>query len=303
MEETDLSKIIDLAGGNIQEKVASEIISQIFKDKNDFGEIVSEAVEEVCKRIIKAIDNAFMKEYIAGTNSVATLLWAYNETKDKNTREVNINKLSDLHSESTHLMDNLKRFDELEGIFACFYISNLNIICIKALSEYNSDYNKVLVRIGKEYAEWAEKASKRIIELTEESVGGIYSFSLNSTTNPPDIGNVYSGYFIKKIDILNIVILQFYTCYEDKWEVSKNFEKRHKFILSEEIKLDVLHYYEDFRNLYLTKIGEDSLKEKYINFFEQAKDYRNEFLQSRLSYINSLNLTISKSCYSWRLIN
>ncbi len=108
MEETDLSKIIDLAGGNIQEKVASEIISQIFKDKNDFGEIVSEAVEEVCKRIIKAIDNAFMKEYIAGTNSVATLLWAYNETKDKNTREVNINKLSDLHSESTHLMDNLK---------------------------------------------------------------------------------------------------------------------------------------------------------------------------------------------------
>lgn len=274
MEETDLSKIIDLAGGNIQEKVASEIISQIFKDKNDFGEIVSEAVEEVCKRIIKAIDNAFMKEYIAGTNSVATLLWAYNETKDKNTREVNINKLS-----------------------------NLNSICIKALSEYNSDYNKVLVRIGKEYAEWAEKASKRIIELTEESVGGIYSFSLNSTTNPPDIGNVYSGYFIKKIDILNIVILQFYTCYEDKWEVSKNFEKRHKFILSEEIKLDVLHYYEDFRNLYLTKIGEDSLKEKYINFFEQAKDYRNEFLQSRLSYINSLNLTISKSCYSWRLIN
>ena len=49
MEETDLSKIIDLAGGNIQEKVASEIISQIFKDKNDFGEIVSEAVEEVAK--------------------------------------------------------------------------------------------------------------------------------------------------------------------------------------------------------------------------------------------------------------
>ncbi|MEK4412503.1 hypothetical protein MHB59_28620 [Bacillus sp. FSL L8-0642] len=104
---------------------------------------------------------------MADCNSIAKRLPTYNETNDP---EI----LHSIFDEGANLIERLKRFDTIESITTINCMSTLHLTAIKALSEHSSEfsgYKETLKRYGKDYADWSESHSERLVELTKASVG------------------------------------------------------------------------------------------------------------------------------------
>ncbi|PFU37212.1 hypothetical protein COK88_31405, partial [Bacillus cereus] len=91
-------------------------------------EAVGRAVEEICNRIQKIIDQAFLDDYVDRCNSIARRLQGYPESQDENI-------LHSIYDDGSDLVDHLTRFDKFEGITALVYICTLHLTDIKALSD------------------------------------------------------------------------------------------------------------------------------------------------------------------------
>ncbi|UYZ36783.1 hypothetical protein OD350_03680 [Clostridium beijerinckii] len=307
IEGTILGKIISLTGIDIEKEIATAVISKIFGNQNDTEQLVSRAVEEICSRITKTIDNAFMKEYIADTNTVAQLLVEYRLRHDDPNHQMDsedaIRILEKISSDALETYNRLKRFDNMEGIFACLNIGSLRIICLKALSEYEESYGNILENYANYHGDWAKGAANKLVEITKGSVGymGYFNFDPLSSSNPPSTGNGNAGYTVT-YDNTSGAQLQFYNCFADLWAPTQR--EMRKIILSEKIKItNPMYYAKGPLGYYLDREGMKAYAKEYDKFVAKAESDRMHFLRDRLDHIEEMQKLINTSSESWMAVS
>jgi len=294
-EKLDFQKIMEIGADSLGGVVASAIVAQLFGEKNDTQALITHAIEEICKRLTKVIDNAFMQEYIADTNSIASRLLAYQETND-------LNILDEIFADASNTVHRLRRFDTIESITSCNYISTLHLVATKALAEHNPQYNETLKRLGKEYADWSQSSAQRLIDHTNVSVTEPFpNMSLYV-----EIRNDYDYKIIEGSDATDINQIVFKSLYKDNWAPAGREALR--WVESEPINvLKSLCRHESifsFSQLELTESGKKDpvLRNELRELNEKAQQAAKDFLGMRLDASNAMKESILYACNSWHAL-
>lgn len=299
-EKLDFQKIMEIGaesfGGALGGTLASEIIERMFGEQNNTEALITEAVEEICTRLTIIIDNAFMKQSIADTDSIASRLLAYQDSND-------INILDEIYADASKTFHRLKLFDTIESITACNYVSTLHLVAIKAMAEHNSGYYETLKREGKLYAEWSESTVHRFD--AKGTVGEPFFFSMLSS----DISNprhLFFGYYIKESSQSSVDNqLVFYTHYRDDWEDSrKNHWRR---LDSDPINVaksfcspPIVTPYETYLELTKDGINDITIQRECENFHKKSQQIAKDFLDERVNVSNATMESILFACKAWK---
>ncbi|PEI83407.1 hypothetical protein [Bacillus toyonensis] len=296
IEGLNWQRIMEAGASGLGSSVAEEVIKGMFSNNNNTEQLLIQAVGEVCDRVKKIVDQAFIKEYVADCNSIASRLAAYPGSKD-------VTILQRIYDEGSNLVYRLRNFDTFESITTENYICTLHLMTVKALSEYKdkdkdfSGYKDTLKRLGREYADWCEPRSERLNDFARASVGDLQSSSLS-------VG-VREGYFIKDISTFSdIPELYFSYMFSDEWYVSD--ETMWKVYSSEGLKLTDRSWYNlqqvVFYKVTLTEKGKSAREflEAYNKAHTKATQFRNDFLNERLSTTNAMKESILSACKTWR---
>ncbi|PEO25778.1 hypothetical protein [Bacillus toyonensis] len=284
-------EIMEIGAEALGSSMGKAIINKIYSSerRNENEQLIRQAIEEICERIKKIVDQAFLEEYIADCNSIAKRLPAYNETNDP---EI----LHSIFDEGANLIERLKRFDTIESITTINCMSTLHLTAIKALSEHSNEfsgYKETLKRYGKDYADWSESHSERLIELTKASVGEAYIWSNSFIIEPPRDRNNHNSY----------PTLKYHFHFIDNWDFSP-LKVHHYF--SNQIQLTDFSWWTvggTFNRDY--ELTEQGLHAPVIqNGYPEARkamtEMREAFLQERLDFANTMKETILSSCETWR---
>jgi hypothetical protein len=287
----DWQKVMEVGAESLAGGIATALIGQMLgeREQNDTQAIVTKAVEEICTRLTKVIDNAFMQEYIADTNSIASRLLTYRETND-------VSILDEIYAESSNIVERLRRFDNIESITALNYISTLHLTCIKALAEHNPGYNETLKRVGAEFAERSRPTAKRLIEHTAASTGNVFPVNFIQS-NSYSIGYRIDAFFEDHPKIT------FHTTYKDNW-VPSDSKESNKWITSEPIPINKslvsMREFGSFTRTLTEQAKEDkTLLEEVRKFNEYAKQIRQQHLDLRLNVANGMKDSILRACDAW----
>ncbi|PEW37194.1 hypothetical protein CN444_29875 [Bacillus thuringiensis] len=256
---------------------------------------MGQAVDEICNRVNKIVDQAFLREYVADCNSIASRLAAYPDSHD-------VTILQTIFNEGSNLIYRLRGFDTFEGITAVNYISTLHLIAVKALSEHSpefSGYRETLNRLGKEYADWCESHSERLNDFVRASVSDISRnpFLKGSSTEPYEID-------IKSSDS-DIPTLYFGYVFYDLWHNGEDQSIHHyslKFELIDRKWYDWESYKTVSSNVTLNEVGKKnpSFLKASKKAYNEASDLRNAFLNDRLSITNDMKESILSNCRVWK---
>ncbi|AGF56484.1 hypothetical protein B0P06_005247 [Clostridium saccharoperbutylacetonicum] len=262
---------------------AGTLISMLFNRNSNTETMITAAVEEICNRITKAIDVAFMNEYIADTNSIANRLSAFNDSKDKDI-------LDELFADASDTVQRLKRFNTIEGILAFNYICTLHLIIIQALSEYNIGYKETLSRTGKEYSELSKSKSDIIVNLTRDSIDPINFEGLD-----------HGGYTIEthtRGAFTEYATIKFDARFLDRWENSPHVITSDPF----ELTNPMMYYAEGFPSrLLLTPSAQrdTSIINKHSEFIIKAQKEWESYLDNKLVFPRRIESTILSACKKW----
>ncbi|PRR87410.1 hypothetical protein [Bacillus atrophaeus] len=280
-EKLDFQKIMEIGAESLGGAVASEIVAQMFGGRNNTEAIITRAVEEICTRLTKIIDNAFMEHYISITNSLASRLLTYQETND-------LNLLDEIIADASDNYHNLKRFDTIESITSCNYVCTLHLVAAKASAEHNPGYSETIKRLGKEYAAWSQSTAHRLNDLTNASVDEPFV---------PGLDRPSSGYTIKEFHLSSQNQLIFHTSYRDHWSYPDL-----KYVQSDPIPIPKeFCIKESTLEIFLTNEAKNDpkIKDALKNFYEKSKQSKMEFLGSRLDVSNAMVNSIHYACNSW----
>ncbi|MGI8363163.1 hypothetical protein [Bacillus cereus] len=289
--ELNWQRIMEIGASAFGSTLAVEMIKLMFPTDTNSEQIMKQAVDEICARVKKIVDQAFLNEYMADCNSIASRLAAYPDSHD-------ITILQAVFNEGSNLIYRLRRFDTFEGITTVNYMSTLHLAAVKALSEHSpefSGYRETLKRLGKEYAEWCESHSERLNDFARESVTAI-------RLHPYLVGRPY--HITKKSVDSNIPEVTFGYVFYDRWNEG-NEQSAHLYV-SPKFQLTNLNWY----NWEIHRFGEVTLNENGKNapeFLEASKNALNEatnlrdsFFNDRLSKTNSMKECILASCEEWK---
>jgi hypothetical protein len=298
IEGLNWQRIMEAGASGLGSSVAEEVIKGMFPDSNNTEKLLIQAVDEICDRVKKKIiDEAFITKYVADCNSVASRLASYPGSND-------VTIIQELYHEGSRLVYDLRDFDTFESIATENYICTLHLMIVKALSEYKdeqhdySGYKDTLKRLGREYADWCEPRSERLNDFARASVGDLRSSFLSL--------EVREGYFIKEISSFSDVPeLRFSYMFSDNWHVSD--ENIWKYYSSGEIlKLTDRSWYNLQKvvgyKVTLTEKGKSAREflEAYNKAHAEATQFRNDFLNDRLSITNAMKESILSACKTWR---
>ncbi|PPK77491.1 hypothetical protein BXY41_11629 [Lacrimispora xylanisolvens] len=280
--------IMQTIGNDIKTKTAQIILSNLFKS-DDTEKLITKAINEICNQVQKIIDDAFMREYIAKTDSISSRISSYILTNDTE-------MLDELYSDASDMVHQLKRFNSLEGIIAFNSICSLHLIVVKALAEKKSKYYKDLTRLGKEYAQMLISKTPIINEIFSESV---------SHSRPCDISKPhqsFNGYSIKQDGFKEKYILKLYTYFNDYW-------KDNAMIYSES-EMEIPQFDDQRRlNFLIHSNGGAFLEEAtkypqnkkiFDDFNVKARSERDSYLNMRLDISNKLINTITQACEQYK---
>lgn len=285
-------EIMEIGAEALGSSMGKAIINKIYSGerRNENEQLIRQAIEEICERIKKIVDQAFLEEYIADCNSIAKRLPTYNETNDP---EI----LHSIFDEGANLIERLKRFDTIESITTINCMSTLHLTAIKALSEHSSEfsgYKETLKRYGKDYADWSESHSERLVELTKESVGEP-NYSPSSYIIEPHRSST-NGF--------SNPTLKYHFYFIDNWDLHTNTTLHH--YMSHQIELTDLGWWRTIGtinpNYELTEQGLHApvIQNGYLEARKAIMEMREAFLQERLDVANTMKKTILSSCETWR---
>lgn len=291
--ELDWQKIMEIGARSLGGGVASAIISEMFGHKENTQELITQAIEEICERMTKIVDNAFMQEYIADTNSIASRLAAFEDSND-------VTILDELFADASDTVHHLRRFDTIESITACNYISTIHLVIIQAMSEHNSGYRETLSRTGKEYAEWSKSKAGRIGELTKDSMDQAWPYILY---NGP---LSHQNHVIRTESAGERIYLVFRSIQPDKWTSSPTIFDSEPIILKDKnLNIDLTRYL-DIDPLGFGKytvnasINEDmNIKEKVRIFNEELSLKSQHYMNERITVSDAIESTILEACDKW----
>ncbi|PFZ52845.1 hypothetical protein COL68_25870 [Bacillus wiedmannii] len=296
IEGLNWQRIMEAGASGFGSSVAEVVIRGMFPDSNNTERLLSQAVGEICDRVKKIVDQAFINEYVADCNSIASRLAAYPDSRD-------VTILQSIFNEGSNLIYRLRNFDTFESIVTENYICTLHLMAVKALSEYKdeqhdfSGYKDTLKRLGREYADWCEPRSEQLNDFARASVGNLRSSFLSL--------GVREGYFIKEISSFSDVPeLCFSYMFSDNWHVSD--ENIWKYYSSETLKLTDRSWYDLQKvvgyKVTLTEKGKSAREflEAYNKAHTEATQFRNDFLNDRLSITNAMKESILSACKTWR---
>ncbi|PFO65949.1 hypothetical protein COJ83_18340 [Bacillus cereus] len=284
-DELNWQKILEIGASSLGSSIGAAIISEMFPSEDSATEAVGRAVEEICNRIQKIIDQAFLDDYVDRCNSIARRLQGYPESQDENI-------LHSIYDDGSDLVDHLTRFDKFEGITALVYICTLHLTDIKALSDIIPGYKTTLSRCGKEYADLCEPRSDRLVDFTNGSVGeAMFGNSGNyDVITAPTTSNSYPT-------------LKYRFYFVDEWD--ENLDTRAHIYDSDPILLtDSLWYTESpgTPRYKLTEAGRNapSIQRIYADAISDIQSQRDNFLNVRLDVANSMRENIRTACDEWR---
>lgn len=291
-EELNFQKVMEIGaqavggsfGGAVGGALAGAFVREVFGGQERTEALITNAIKEICERLIKVIDNSFMQEYIADTNSIASRLLAYQETND-------LSILDEIFADASDTVQHLRRFDTIESITSCNYISSLHMVTIKALAEYNSGYNETLKRVGKEYAEWSRSTVQRIIDLTNASIEKPFPIFVEALITP----NLAQSYSVK-LSTDNMCQLQLLTTYRDYW--SSNSLKP---LMSEYITIfkRVCTESDNKRHLDMSVKDDYNFLQEIRKFNEESEQIVTDILNQRLDVANAMKESILRACDTW----
>ncbi|HDR7689974.1 TPA: hypothetical protein QCX85_005539, partial [Bacillus toyonensis] len=81
-DELNWQKILKIGASSLGSSIGKAIISEMFPSEDSAQEAVKQAVEEICDRVKKIIDQAFLDHYVANCDSIARRLQGYPESSD-----------------------------------------------------------------------------------------------------------------------------------------------------------------------------------------------------------------------------
>lgn len=289
----DFQKIMEIGAESFGGALASGIIERMFGGQNNTEKLITEAIEEICARLTIIIDNAFMKQSIADTNSLASRLLAYLESND-------INSLDEIFANASDTVHRLRLFDTIESITACNYVSTIHLVATKALAEHNPGYNETLKRLGKSYAEWSESTVHRFDskKTVKEPIYCSTSFS----------SNIYHGYYIKESSQSTVDNqLVFYTHYQDEWgntpqDIWRRVEAEPINVAKSLCIKELQSPFPDLFQIRLTKegINDKTIESERVKFNEKALQTQKDFLGKRVDVSNATMESILYACNAWK---
>ncbi|MEB9368831.1 hypothetical protein P4J04_19260 [Bacillus cereus] len=296
IEGLNWQRIMEAGASGFGSSVAEVVIRGMFPDSNNTEKLLGQAVGEVCDRVKKIVDQAFINEYVADCNSIASRLAAY-----PNSRDVTI--LQSIFNEGSNLIYRLRNFDTFESIVTENYICTLHLMAVKALSEYKdeqhdySGYKDTLKRLGREYADWCEPRSEQLNDFARASVSGVGYDPSNSISpfEPYKISSKRSDSEIPK--------LYFAYVFYDLWHTGEE-QCRHGYSLKFELTNSEWYYWEHFGMWNVTLNEEGKKAPEFIQAsqkaYKEANDLRNDFLNDRLSITNAMVESILSACKTWK---
>ncbi|MGA5680819.1 hypothetical protein ACPCHR_24460 [Bacillus bombysepticus] len=297
IEGLNWQRIMEAGASGFGSSVAEVVIKGMFPDSNNTEKLLSQAVGEVCDRVKKIVDQAFINEYVADCNSIASRLAAFPDSRD-------VTILQSIFNEGSNLIYRLRNFDTFESIATENYICTLHLMDVKALSEYKdknkdfSGYKDTLKRLGREYADWCEPRSERLNDFARASISGVTHspFLAKSASEPYKISPKHSDY---DLDIPKLI---FAYVFYDLWQLDE-VKSVHSYFL--EIPLTNPSWYSyDGRTgeVTLTERGKKSPEflEASQKAYKEATNLRNDFLNDRLSITNAMKASILSACKTWR---
>ncbi|MCS6595307.1 hypothetical protein [Bacillus cereus] len=129
---------------------AVALIKHLFikEEADQTGDLFKEAVEQICNYINKAIDEAFIREYLADTDNVKEQLKYFAGSNGKN-----IKLIEDIQLEASKLVQRFYKLGDI-AIGALEVACSLHLVILKTLANDNPDNWKVPFETStKEYAE------------------------------------------------------------------------------------------------------------------------------------------------------
>ncbi|MEH7284889.1 hypothetical protein [Priestia megaterium] len=288
--QLNFERIMEIGASTLVESMTGPLgamfASQLFGQQDNTQAIISQAIEEICIRLTKAIDNAFMREYIADTNSIASRLLSYQETKD-------VDVLVGLFADASDTVQHLRLFDTIESISSCNYISTLHLVIIRALEEHKPNYRETLTRLGKDYAQWSESKAQRIIELTQESVKDPFYYSHFSLRRDYAVRDLFGS---------DNCTISFFTTYDDNWATPDGDVNR--IVQTEPITVPKNLFDSVVTPIQLASLTEEGKKDPRIveaidNLNKKALEEKSSFLNTRLDVSNGMKNTILNACKKW----
>lgn len=284
-DELNWQKILKIGASYLGSSIGTAIISEMFPSEDSAQEAVKQAVEEICDRVKKIIDQAFLDHYVANCDSIARRLQGYPESSD-------VNILHGIYDDGSDLVSDLVRFETFEGITALVYICTLHLTDIKALSEIDSGYKATLSRCGDEYAALCEPRGDKLVYFTNVSVGdAMYANSgLYDMITAPTTSNSYPT-------------LKYRFNFVDEWD--ENLDTKVHIYDSDPISLtDPLWCTESpgIPRYRLTEAGRNStsIQRLYLSAKNEIISQRDTFLNDRLEITNNMRENIRKACDEWR---
>lgn len=287
-DELNWQKILEIGASSLGSSIGTAIINEMFSTTSDGArEAVQQALEEVCDRIKKIIDEAFLNQYIASCGTVAYLLKAYADSCEVKCTE---GLLIDLFTKASDLVNQLKRFDTFESLTALLYICTLHLTAIKALSDINSGYKITLSDTGHDYASLCEPIGDRLVEFTEASVGEAM-FDISSSYlifTDPTPSNPY-------------LTLKFRFYFVDEWDENPD-TRVHMYDSDPPISLtESLWYKKEGTQYELTELGKNAppIQSAYLVARNDIQTARDNFLNDRLEVSKKMRENILSACAEW----
>lgn len=161
-EKTDLQKMTDVVSNLFNVQVAIEIIKVIIaqnQEKKKFEALVG----DICNRVEKIIDNAFLREYEADLRALQDLVEDYSRSND-------VNILDELQVLSRTLYQRFTDFSNFEGILLAIHAATLYMIVLKSKAEHNSSERDNLIHRGNELSPWLKNKADILYNYLEKSL-------------------------------------------------------------------------------------------------------------------------------------
>lgn len=292
--ELNFQRVMEFGADRLAGPVIGFLLTELFSQQNDNSSMITQAIEEICARLTKIIDNAFLREYIADTNSIASRLFSYAQTRDGAL-------LDELFADASDTVHHLRPFDTIESITTCNYVCTLHLTITRALAENNSGYNEVIRTLGRDYAAWSESKVQRIIDLTNESVEEPIFFDNTMMPRYPGIGYSITEQSHSS-ENYNIV---FFTYFINRWGVPETRDYQ-RIVQIEPISVPKLL----FSDLYGipgrgNTITEEGRRDPRIiaainSLNERARQEKAAFLEERMVTANRIRDDILRACETWR---
>ncbi|MCZ8493594.1 hypothetical protein [Priestia megaterium] len=291
--ELNFQRVMEFGADRLAGPVIGFLLTELFSQQNDNSSMITQAIEEICARLTKIIDNAFLREYIADTNSIASILFSYAQTRDESL-------LDDLFVRASDTVHHLRPFDTIESITTCNYVCTLHLTITRALAENNSGYNEVIRTLGRDYAAWSESKVQRIIDLTNESVEEPVFFDNTMMPRYPGIG--YS--ITEQSSSSNNCNIVFFTYFINRWGVPETRDYQ-RIVQTEPISVPKSLFTESRATGIPQEITQEGRRDPIIiaainSLNERAMQEKAAFLEERMVTANRIRDDILRACETWR---